>query len=1053
MREKEVLILIYDKLPLKSINTFPANIFDLISRIRRKYLHLSKFLIQKFSVSMTGIADLYLLIKRPNSKEARARIIQLFKFHGSKYEFNRFVVLSWKRTGSNLLCGVLFNHPEIAMHNEIFNPIDIFTYYRKALVRNEDGDKWSSLGRDLYPEAFLEHIWTGKDMSGTLLKETTKSVGFKSFPDHWWEAKNDHVFQQMLMDDPQVKKIILFREDELAVYISMKRAEKTGHYMTLPYPEDLKIHVDPVAFQIFINNYRDTFRRRYKSVLERQNTFRISYEQLIQTENLKENILPKLWDFLGVDNTQPLKKLRETVKQAEPSEDLSSIIENYKELEFCFRHTDVTHFQSRHDLSMKKKFTESEDEEQNYHKNESDGDDFSWSSNSWSILLPICSRGKKPKGTECSNDDKDKSSNTFNSNRFIDLSLSSQHDGERKITSCEINACWEHLFFFAESLKKTSSPNVLTRTECLIGIDLDDPVFFGEEAKKQIRKMLPCEVRFFEIPPTMYGKVCKIWNHLAKRANNNFIVLLGDDIVLKTKYWQEKVVAKFQSIAETTGLPFGVACVALNDESFHGFPTFPVVHKWHIEKFRSILPKQFVNQGGDPYLYELYSRFNTACFAVDCQLKNTIGGDGDARYKKHEVNWRGQILRLGIMHMKEHLNHASTGICLDIVVPSYRIKNNEILKSIIQLQCSKQVYIKFWIVVDNPNTDHILEVKKLANMVNKERFDVEGNYFVNVLHYEKNQGASFARNLGYNYSTADWILFLDDDVIPSSHLLDAYVGAILRYPKAKVFVGNTELPVASNTWTKMLRTCNIMFFYGVSKHRIFPPWGVTANLMVRGSRHNGTIQFKDVYPKTGGGEDIDFCFQFKKWYKELPQSGLIVGVPSAVACHPWWNGGGICYNQINGWATGDSLCITEWPEKCFWSFPNWIEFILCLLIPLLVYFDHSPSECFLTSLIVACIESFLLTIKYYSSACIHSKGSFFYRVFVAFGAGTVLSFQEATRVKAHLFRGHFHCLLRRVDWNDGQDSRVKLDTQLSSFLRFALYSCISYVVVRTNFKE
>ena len=33
-----------------------------------------------------------------------------------------------------------------------------------------------------------------------------------------------------------------------------------------------------------------------------------------------------------------------------------------------------------------------------------------------------------------------------------------------------------------------------------------------------------------------------------------------------------------------------------------------------------------------------------------------------------------------------------------------------------------------------------------------------------------------------------------------------------------------------------------------------PPWAVTANLLVRGSRYNPTIQFKDCFPKTGGGE-------------------------------------------------------------------------------------------------------------------------------------------------------------------------------------------------------
>jgi len=57
--------------------------------------------------------------------------------------------------------------------------------------------------------------------------------------------------------------------------------------------------------------------------------------------------------------------------------------------------------------------------------------------------------------------------------------------------------------------------------------------------------------------------------------------------------------------------------------------------------------------------------------------------------------------------------------------------------------------------------------------LNRSNFEVDkSNYFIN-----------------YNYSTADWVLFLDDDVIPDHCILDAYIGAIRRYPDGKVFVG------------------------------------------------------------------------------------------------------------------------------------------------------------------------------------------------------------------------------------------------------------------------
>jgi len=142
---------------------------------------------------------------------------------------------------------------------------------------------------------------------------------------------------------------------------------------------------------------------------------------------------------------------------------------------------------------------------------------------------------------------------------------------------------------------------------------------------------------------------------------------------------------------------------------------------------------------------------------------------------------------------------------------------------------------------------------------------------------------------------------------------------------------------------------------------------------------------------------------------------------------------------------GDSLCISEWPEKCFWLFPNWVEYICVVLMPLALTARYLCTTCITAALLITAVEHLLLTIKFYPSACRQmGRGfwrafGFLYTLFVACGAGMVLSFQEVTRVAAHMYRGHWHCVCRRVDWYDGQDSRVKLDAQLGSFLRVILY--------------
>ena len=88
---------------------------------------------------------------------------------------------------------------------------------------------------------------------------------------------------------------------------------------------------------------------------------------------------------------------------------------------------------------------------------------------------------------------------------------------------------------------------------------------------------------------------------------------------------------------------------------------------------------------------------------------------------------------------------------MDVVIPSYRTNNNDILERIVNLRASvDNVYVKFWIVVDNSLTWHVDDVKDLARRCNEKQLQSSNNYFINVIHYAENRGASYARNTGYN---------------------------------------------------------------------------------------------------------------------------------------------------------------------------------------------------------------------------------------------------------------------------------------------------------------
>lgn len=468
------------------------------------------------------------------------------------------------------------------------------------------------LTRDLFPYEFLDFIWSAKIcLQNEFIRPGHKAVGFKSFPEHWTDVRNEHVWQDAILEDLRVKKIILHRKDELAVYVSQLRADETGRYMTHRYPEDLTFTIDPAHFQSFLDRYRHTFRKKYKSPIVNRDTFWINYEDLCDHDAFRENIFPELCKFLGVSGTSKMKLLRETVKQAKPDEDLSKVIENYDELEFCFRHSDVLHFANKRGsstASTSNNFSHKQSAPLQRLENET-----------WSILLPICSRSISLQA-QPRHSTNQKSSNSFNVNRFSELSKSSQHNSDI-VDDAE---CWELLRGFCDSLKKTATPSQLKNFECIVGIDVDDPVYQPE--KDKLKEMIPCKVVFVDIQPEMYGKLCRIWNLLAASSSNDYIVLFGDDIRLCDAGWSQRIAARFHDISNKSGLPLGAAVVAFNDLAFPGFPTFPVVHRWHVRSFGQLLPKQFVNQGGDPFLYELYSRLGTAGWEVSCRLENTIGG-------------------------------------------------------------------------------------------------------------------------------------------------------------------------------------------------------------------------------------------------------------------------------------------------------------------------------------------------------------------------------------------------------------------------------------------
>jgi hypothetical protein len=136
----------------------------------------------------------------------------------------RFVIFSFPRSGSKLLCSMLNFHPEIICHHELLNPTRIYyskdfheLYGSSEVISRKDltsGKKGISTirERNLFPESFIVKVWQ--------YNFSFNAVGFNLFPSHIPNAA------MSLIKDKNVKKILLLRHDKIKCYVSRLIAKK-----------------------------------------------------------------------------------------------------------------------------------------------------------------------------------------------------------------------------------------------------------------------------------------------------------------------------------------------------------------------------------------------------------------------------------------------------------------------------------------------------------------------------------------------------------------------------------------------------------------------------------------------------------------------------------------------------------------------------------------------------------------------------------------------------------------------------------------------------------
>ena len=272
--------------------------------------------------------------------------------------------------------------------------------------------------------------------------------------------------------------------------------------------------------------------------------------------------------------------------------------------------------------------------------------------------------------------------------------------------------------------------------------------------------------------------------------------------------------------------------------------------------------------------------------------------------------------------------NAHPTIQLDIVIPSFRA-DVRVLESICNLDCPSGLERRIIIVLDDPTHPVPEELEAWKRLPD-----------ITIIRNSENLGANGSRNRGIEETSAEWILLLDDDIVPEPNLLHIYAKAIWeRGDNVPGFVGITRFPDPVNSFTEGVVASDILTFFDLAEYKEEMSWGITANLLVK-REAMAEHRFRQCFPKEGGGEDIDLCLEI------IRTTGTKFATePNAVVHHPWWNGGRRSYRRFSRWAYGDSQLPELHPQHRWRNFPNTAELLMSLLLvilPLISLTDTPP---------------------------------------------------------------------------------------------------------------
>lgn len=207
--------------------------------------------------------------------------------------YQKFIIITYARTGSNLLMSNLNSHKNIEAKGEVF--------------------------RDLKGKSCKE-VWENfysKKNRGII------NAGFKLFYTHPFHTDDRSVWN-FILDDKDIRIIHLVRKNKLRTYLSGEIAKKTDIWTEKGENnislEEKRVKIDFNDFNERLNSIEE-FEKNTRNTYQDHNFIEVSYEELVSHKN---KTMRRLFEFLDVS-------VRETKSgyRKQNNESLQDLILNY----------------------------------------------------------------------------------------------------------------------------------------------------------------------------------------------------------------------------------------------------------------------------------------------------------------------------------------------------------------------------------------------------------------------------------------------------------------------------------------------------------------------------------------------------------------------------------------------------------------------------------------------------------------------------------------------------------------------------------------------------